>query len=74
MQPVNPFEKAMQPGYQPQPSTYVRSFHSENISQEAREALDDIVQMFQAVNMRLMLLHENTLKCFRSGGKQQRLH
>ena len=70
MQPVNPFEKAMQPGYQPQPI----SFNSENISQEAQEALDDIFQMYQAANMRLMLLHENTLKCFRSGGKQQRLH
>ena len=56
------------------------SFHSEDISQEAREALDDIVQMFQAqrtsisVKVCLTLLHEKTQKYIRSRGKQRRLH
>ena len=56
------------------------SSQSENISQEAREAFDDIIKMFQAqrksisVKVCLTSLQKNTQKYIRSRGKRRRLH
>ena len=41
-EPINRVKEEMQPGYEPQQI----SLHSENIPQEAREALEDMVDLF----------------------------
>ena len=66
-------DEEMQPGYEPQQI----SLHSENIPQEAREAFDDMVELFLtqrkcvSVDVCYTLLRENTRTYLRSL-KQQR--
>ena len=68
MQPGNRIDEEMQPGYKPQQI----SLHIEPIPQEARDAFDDMCQLFLSqrkcveIGECYNLLHENTRTYLRS--------